>query len=96
MPEITRTLADFQIFASDHYIFFVRINIQELIDEMEKRGRLLAGDSVCPDVMWAPIESYVMKGFRRELIGLMTFHFSFMEIQSWHSFSYSAFASIHL
>ena len=33
-----------------------------------KRGRLLAGDSVGADVVWAPLESSAMTGFRRELI----------------------------
>ena len=42
------------------------------MDEMAKRGRLLAGDSVGADVVWAPLESSVMTGFRRELIVLMT------------------------
>ena len=72
MPEITRTLTDFQTFAAEHNISLVRINIQELIDEMGKRGRLLAGDSVGADVVWAPLDSSVMEGFRRELLALMT------------------------
>ena len=49
MPEITRTLADFQTFAAEHNISLVRINIQELIDEMGKRGRLLSGDATCAE-----------------------------------------------
>ena len=72
MLEITRTLADFQSFAAKHSVLLVRITIQELMDELEKRGRLLAGDSVGADVVWAPLESAVMTGFRRELIALMT------------------------
>ena len=43
MLEITQTLSDFQTFATEHIIFIVRINIQELIDEMGKRGLLLSG-----------------------------------------------------
>ena len=72
MPKITRTLADFQSFAAKHSVSLVRITIQELMDELAKRGRLLAGDSVGADVVWAPLESSVMTGFRRELIALMT------------------------
>ena len=60
MPEITRTLADFQSFASKHSVSLVRITIQELMDELAKRGRLLAGDSVGAEVVWAPLESSVM------------------------------------
>ena len=72
MPEITRTLADFQTFAGEHSVSLVRITMQELMDELAKRGRLLAGDSVRADVVWAPLESSVMTGFRRELVALMT------------------------
>ena len=72
MPEITRTLADFQSFAAKHSVSLVRITIQELMDELAMRGRLLAGDSVGADVVWAPLEGSVMTGFRRELIALMT------------------------
>ena len=95
MPKITRTLTDVQTFNSEHNISLVRINIQELIDKMGKRGRLIAGDSLGVDVVLAQFDSSVIEGFRRERIALMTFHFSFMEIQSFYSFSYSAFASIH-
>ena len=49
MQEITRTLADFQTFAAEHSVSLVRITIQELMDELAKRGRLLAGDSVGAD-----------------------------------------------
>ena len=72
MPEITGTLADFQTFAAEHSVSLVRININELMDELAKRGRLLAGDAVGAYVVWAPLESSVMTGFRRELIALMT------------------------
>ena len=60
MPKITRTLADFQTFAAEHSVSLVRITIQELMDELAKRGRLLVGDSVGADVVWAPLESSVM------------------------------------
>ena len=72
MPIITRTLADFQTFVAEHSVSLVRITIQQLMDELAKRGRLLAGDAVGTDVVWAPLESSVMRGFRRELITLMT------------------------
>ena len=72
MPEITRTLADFQTFTAEHSVSLVRITIQELMDELAKRNRLLAGDAEGADVVWAPLESSVMTGFRRELIALMT------------------------
>ena len=49
----------------------MRININELMDELEKRGRLLAGDAVGADVVWAPLESSVMTEFRRKLIAIM-------------------------
>ena len=51
MPKITRTLTDFQTFASEHNISLVRINIQELIDKMGKCGRLIAGDSIGVDLV---------------------------------------------
>ena len=79
MPEITRTLADFQTFAAVHSVSLVRITIQELMNELAKRGRLLAGDSVGADVVWAPLESSVMTGFRREFIVLMTLSLFFFE-----------------
>ena len=72
MPEITHTLADFQSFTAKHSVSLVRITIQELMTELAKRGRLLAGDSVGADVVWAPLESSVMTGSRRELIAFMT------------------------
>ena len=79
MPEITRTVADVQSFAAKHSVSLVRITIQELMDELAKRGRLLAGDSVGADVVWAPLESSVISGFRRELIELMTLSLFFFE-----------------
>ena len=79
MPKITRTLADFQTFAAEHSVSLVRITIQELMDELAKRGRLLAGDSVGADVVWATLESSVMTGFRRELIALMSLSLFFFE-----------------
>ena len=51
MPEITHTLADFQSFAAKHSVSLVRITIQELMDELAKRGGLLAGDSVGANVV---------------------------------------------
>ena len=51
LPEITRTLADFQTFAAEHSVSLVRITIQELMDELAKRGRLLAGDALGADVV---------------------------------------------
>ena len=72
MPEITRTLADFQSLTSKHSVSLVHITIQELMDELVKRGRLLAGVTVGADVVSAPLERWVMTGFRRELIALMT------------------------
>ena len=63
LPEITRSLADFQTFAAKHSVSLVRININELMDELAKRGSLLAGDAICADVVWAPLESSVMTGF---------------------------------
>ena len=62
MPKITRILADLQTFAAKHSVSLVRINIQELMGELAKRGRLLAGDAVGADVVWAPFESSVMEG----------------------------------
>ena len=51
MPEITRTLANFQTFAAEHSFSLVTININELMDELAKRDRLLAGDAVGADVV---------------------------------------------
>ena len=72
MPEITRTLADFQRFGAEHSVLLVRFNINELMDELANRGRLLAIDAVGADMVWAPLESSVMVRFRRELIALMS------------------------
>ena len=52
MPEITRTVTDIQKFATKHNIFFVPINIQELIDETGKRIRLLSGNATIADRVW--------------------------------------------
>ena len=95
MPEITRTLADFQSFAAKHSVSVVRITIQELMDELAKRGRLLEGDAVGADVVWAPLERSVMTGFWRELIAIMTLSLFFFGNTELHSCSYSAFSSIH-
>ena len=78
MPEITRTFADFQTFAAEHSVSLVLITVQELMDELAKRGRLLAGDAVGADVVWAPLESSVMIGFRRKLIALITLSLFFL------------------
>ena len=78
MPEITRTLADFQMFAAKHSVSLVRITIQKLMDELAKRGRLLAGDALGADVVWAPLECSMMTGFRRELIARMTLSLFFV------------------
>ena len=72
MPDITGTLTDFQTLAAEHCISLVRINIQEFIDEIGKRGRLLSGDVTGADEVWAPLESSVMEGYRRDRIALMT------------------------
>ena len=42
------------------------------MDELAKPGRLLPGNAVGADVVWAPLDSSVMTGFRREVIALMT------------------------
>ena len=60
IPEITRTLADFQTFAAKHNVLLVRITIQKLINKLAKRGRLLAGNSEDADVVWASLDSSVM------------------------------------
>ena len=78
IPEITRTLADFQTFSAVHSVSLVRITIQKLMDELAKRGRLFAGDSVSADVVWDPLESSVLTVFRRELIALMTLSLFFL------------------
>ena len=51
MPEILRTLADIESYAVKHSDSLVRITIQELMDELAKRGRLLTGDAVGADVV---------------------------------------------
>ena len=71
MPDITRILTDFQSFAAEHNSL-VRIDIQEMIDEMGKRGRLLSGDATDADEVLAPLESSVMEIYQRELIALIT------------------------
>ena len=98
MPDITRTLTYFQMFAAEHNISLVRINIQELIDEMGKRGRLLLNDATGAYEVWAPLESSVMEGYRRELIALMTlslFFYGNTELAFIFIFIFIAFASIH-
>ena len=78
-----RILADFQLFAAKHSVSLVRITIQELMDDLAKRGRLLAGDAVGAVVVWDPLESSVMTGFRRQLIALMTLSLFFFENTEW-------------
>ena len=72
MPDIKRNLVDFQTFAKKHSISLVSINIEELRDEMRKRGRLLSCDGTIADEVWASLESSVMEGYRPELIALLT------------------------
>ena len=71
MPEIMCTLANFETFAEEHSVSLVRIKINELMGELAKRARLLAGDAVGADMVWAPFESSVMERYRRELIAHM-------------------------
>lgn len=51
MQNITRTLSDFKTFAAKHIVSLVSINYNELMDEVVKRKRLLAGDAVSADVV---------------------------------------------
>ena len=62
MPDIKRNLDDFQTFAKDQSISLERINIEELMDKIGKRGRLHSGDVTGAHEVWAPLESTVMEG----------------------------------
>ena len=79
MPDILRTQNDCQMFAVDKNISLVRINIQELIDKIGKRGCLLLGDAKSANKMWTPLDSSISEGYRRELSALMTLSLIFNE-----------------
>ena len=42
-PSVVRSLKEFKRFADEHMTSLVGVNIVELIEEMEGRGRVLAG-----------------------------------------------------
>lgn len=61
-------LADLEEIAAQRNISFERINVGELIDEINKRARLLEGRSGRADDVWPPLRHPVLLKLFRELI----------------------------
>ena len=55
----------------------MRIDIQEFMNDISKRGRLLLSYATGAVVVLAPLKSLVMEGFQKELIALMTLALGF-------------------
>ena len=73
IPSVVRNIEDFKSFAEEHKISLVKINIEELIEEMEIRGRVLAGVSQSKYNAPSWVKRSVMEGYSPKLIALMTF-----------------------
>lgn len=72
IPRVVRNLSDFIAFADERHISLTNINIDDLIEEMEVRGRILAGMRTVAYKIPGWIKLSVRCGEPRELIALMT------------------------
>ena len=72
IPPVVRNLVDFTDFAKDHTISLKNINIDELIDDIEYRGRMIAGVTTTNYMVPLWMKRSVRHGIPRELIALMT------------------------
>jgi hypothetical protein len=63
---------DFRRFAADRNIRLERVNVVELIRQLDMRIRLLSGTSQGDNFLWAPLLKHVSTGLHRQVIALMT------------------------
>ena len=66
-PSMVRSLKEFRAFADEHKISLVGVNIDEVVDEMEARGRLMAGVGMGGYIIPLWIQATVRDGYSREL-----------------------------
>ena len=92
---MVRNLNDFKSFAGEHQISLVKISIDELIEEIEFRGRMLAGESHGKYKMPLWMKRSVTEGYSPKLIALMTltlFLFGYTEFASLFIFCISKYS----
>ena len=63
---------DFRRFAGDHNIRLERVDVVELMRQLDMRVRLLSGTSQGDNFLWAPLLKHVSYGLNRQVIALMT------------------------
>ena len=63
---------DFRRFAADHNIRLERVDVAEVIRQLDMRSRLLSGTSQGDHFLWAPLLRHVSYGLHRHVIVLMT------------------------
>jgi hypothetical protein len=63
---------DFRRFAGDHNIRLERVDVAELMRQLDMRVRLLSGTSQGDNFFWAPLLKHVSTGLSRKVIALMT------------------------
>ena len=63
---------DFRRFAADHNIRLQRVDVTEVIRQLDMRIRLLSGTSQGDHFLWAPLLKHVSTGLHRQVIALMT------------------------
>jgi len=63
---------DFRRFAADHNIRLERVDVAEVIRQLDMRSRLLSGTSQADHFLWAPLLRHVSYGLHRHVIVLMT------------------------
>ena len=63
---------DFRRFAADHNIRLERVNVMEVMRQLDMRIRLLSGTSQGDHFLWAPLLKHVSTGLHRQVIALMT------------------------
>ena len=71
-PSMVHPLKEFQTFAEEHKISLVGVNVDEVIEEMEARGRLMAGVGIGGYMIPLWIKATVRDGYSPELVALMT------------------------
>jgi hypothetical protein len=71
-PSMVRSLKEFRAFADEHKISLVGVNIDEVVDEMEARARVMAGVGMGGYIIPLWVQATVRDGYSRELRALMT------------------------
>ena len=72
IPPVARNLNDFKAFAEDHKISLLNIKVDEIIEEMEIRGQMLAGVATANYNIPQWLKRSVTDGYPPQLIALMT------------------------